>query len=63
MDEDEHFGAMADACLKAHAAVTDSGTPEMLFFARSFLLLIGREAAERAAGNQINLDVADAQRT
>lgn len=37
MNDDERFEAMADACLKAHEAVVDIGTPVMLAITRALL--------------------------
>lgn len=47
MEDDERFEAMADACLKAHEAVAEVGTPAMLAMTRALLWQIGQELAQR----------------
>lgn len=43
MDNDERFAAMTDACLKAHEAVMEAGTPAMIAMTRALLWQVGRE--------------------
>ena len=47
MEDDERFEAMADACLKAHEAVADIGTPAMLALACALLWQVGQEIMQR----------------
>ena len=47
MEDDERFEAMADACLKAHEAVAEVGTPAMLAMTRALLWQIGQGLAQR----------------
>ena len=47
MENDERFEAMADACLKAHEAVAELGTPAMLAMTRALLWQVGQELAQR----------------
>lgn len=47
MEDDERFEAMADACLKAHEAVAEIGTPAMLAMTRALLWQVGQELAQR----------------
>lgn len=47
MEDDERFGEMADACLKAHEAVAEMGTPAMLAMTRSLLWQVGQELVQR----------------
>jgi hypothetical protein len=47
MEDDERFEAMADACLKAHEAVAEIGTPAMLAMTRALLWQVGQELARR----------------
>lgn len=47
MKDDERFEAMADACLKAHEAVAEIGTPAMLAMTRALLWQVGQELAQR----------------
>lgn len=49
MDADEKFGAMVDICLKANAAVIETGTPAMIAMMRALLWQLGQEAAQREA--------------
>ncbi|MCJ2083546.1 hypothetical protein [Methylobacterium sp. J-090] len=49
MGSDDNFGAMVDACLKAHAAVVKTGTPAMVAMMRALLWQLGQEAAQREA--------------
>jgi hypothetical protein len=47
MDDDNLFDEMADACLKAHEAVAQVGTPAMLAMTRALLWQVGQELAQR----------------
>ncbi|MCC0808691.1 hypothetical protein FPV16_21195 [Methylobacterium sp. W2] len=47
MEDDERFNAMAEACLKAHEAVADAGTPAMLAMTRALLWQVGQELIQR----------------
>ena len=47
MEDDERFNAMAEACLKAHEAVADMGTPAMIAMTRALLWQVGQELAQR----------------
>lgn len=49
MEDDQRFDAMADACLKAHEAVSEMGTPVMLAMTRALLWQITQELAQREA--------------
>ena len=49
MEDDERFTAMAEACLKAHEAVADMGTPAMIAMTRALLWQVGQELAQREA--------------
>jgi hypothetical protein len=53
LDDDETFGAMVDVCLKANAAVVESGTPAMIAMMRALLWQLGQEAAQRDARAEI----------
>ena len=45
---DEDFDLMVDRCRKAHEAVLEHGTPEMLAFTTALLHALGKEAARRS---------------
>ena len=47
MEDDSHFEATAAACLKAHGAVADVGTPAMFAMSRALLYQIGQELVQR----------------
>ena len=47
MDDDERFNAMAEACLRAHEAVIDVGTPAMIAMTRALLWQVGQELVQR----------------
>ena len=47
MEDDERFTAMAEACLKAHEAVADMGTPAMIAMTRALLWQVGQELVQR----------------
>lgn len=49
MEDDERFEALANACLKAHEAVIEVGTPAMVAMTRSLLWQVGQELAQREA--------------
>ncbi|TXM73219.1 hypothetical protein FV218_11675 [Methylobacterium sp. WL69] len=49
MGDDKKFGAMVDACLRANAAVVETGTPAMIAMTRALLWQLGQEAAQRDA--------------
>ncbi|MHC2088896.1 hypothetical protein [Methylobacterium sp. CM6244] len=49
MEDNERFNAMAEACLTAHEAVADVGTPAMFAMTRALLWQIGQELAQREA--------------
>lgn len=49
MEDNERFEAMADACLRAHEAVAEMGTPAMLAMTRALLWQVGQELAQREA--------------
>lgn len=49
MGDDKKFGAMVDVCLKANAAVVETGTPAMIAMTRALLWQLGQEAAQREA--------------
>lgn len=49
MEDDKRFEEMADACLKAHEAVVEIGTPAMLAMTRALLWQVGQELAQREA--------------
>ena len=59
MEDDERFEAMADACLAAHEAVTEMGTPAMLAMTRALLWQVGQELAQREARREKMLQNAD----
>jgi hypothetical protein len=61
MEDDERFGAMAEACLKAHEAVADVGTPAMLAMTRALLWQVGQELAQREEKRKELLRHADAK--
>jgi hypothetical protein len=60
MEDDERFNAMAEACLKAHEAVADVGTPAMLAMTRALLWQVGQELAQREEQRKEMLRYADA---
>ena len=45
--EDERFNALAEACLKAHEAVAEVGTPAMIAMTRALLWQVGQELVQR----------------
>lgn len=47
MEDDERFEAMADACLKAHEAVAEVGTPAMIALSHALLWQVGQELIQR----------------
>ena len=49
MEDDERFNAMAEACLNAHAAVAEVGTPAIIAMTRTLLWQVGQELAQREA--------------
>jgi hypothetical protein len=55
MEDEERFEAMADACLKAHEAVAEMGTPAMLAMTRALLWQVGQELAQREERRKIML--------
>ncbi|KQP88995.1 hypothetical protein ASF60_19830 [Methylobacterium sp. Leaf113] len=61
MDEDQRFEAMADACLKAHEAVVEMGTPAMLAMTRCLLWQVGQEIIQREERRKQMLHHAEAQ--
>ena len=62
MEYNESFESMADACLKAHEAVVDSGTPAMLAMTRALLWQVGQELAQREAHRAEMLRYADVEK-
>ena len=61
MSEDEHFEAMADACLKAYEAVAEVGTPAMIATARALLWQVGQEIIQREERRKQMLRHAEAE--
>ena len=61
MEDDERFNAMAEACLKAHEAVADMGTPAMVAMTRALLWQVGQELAQREARREQMLHQAEAE--
>ncbi|KQP06041.1 hypothetical protein ASF28_17620 [Methylobacterium sp. Leaf99] len=49
MDDGKKFDTMVDACLRANAAVVETGTPAMIAMTRALLWQLGQEAAQRDA--------------
>lgn len=47
MQNNECFDEMADACLKAHEAVAEVGTPAMIALTRALLWQVGQEILQR----------------
>ena len=61
MEDDERFNAMAEACLKAHEAVADMGTPAMVAMTRALLWQVGQELAQREARREQMLHQTEAE--
>ena len=61
MEDDERFNAMAEACLKAHEAVADMGTPAMIAMTRALLWQVGQELAQREARREQMLHQTEAK--
>ncbi|MDO9429458.1 MAG: hypothetical protein Q7T93_21870 [Methylobacterium sp.] len=49
MGDGKKFDTMVDACLRANAAVVETGTPAMIAMTRALLWQLGQEAAQRDA--------------
>ncbi|MHC2001766.1 hypothetical protein ACYQR9_15125 [Methylobacterium sp. CM6241] len=47
MEDDERFNEMAEACLSAHEAVIEAGTPAMIALTRALLWQVGQELSQR----------------
>lgn len=62
MEDDERFEAMADACLKAHEAVAEVGTPAMLALSRALLWQVGQEFTPREERRKQMLRYAEAEK-
>lgn len=56
MKSSEELEAMAEACLKAHESVANSGTPEMLVLMQIVLFQVGHEIARRESELRDALD-------
>lgn len=64
MEYDERFEAMADACLKAHEAVAETGTPAMRAMTRALLWQVAQELAQKDERRKMmdHFDEASAER-
>ncbi|MHC2019934.1 hypothetical protein [Methylobacterium sp. CM6247] len=47
MKDDERFNNMAEACLAAHEAVVEAGTPAMIALTRALLWQVDQELSQR----------------
>lgn len=65
MEDDESFNAMVEACLTAHEAVADAGTPAMLAMTRALLWQLGQEITQRKERRKeiLRLTIANEQRS
>ena len=61
MEDDERFEAMADACLKAHEAVVEVGTPAMIALSHALLWQVGQELIQREERQKQMLRYAEAE--
>lgn len=61
MEDDERFEAMADACLKAHEAVAEVGTPAMIALSHALLWQVGQELIQREERQKQMLRYAEAE--
>ncbi|KQP48799.1 MULTISPECIES: hypothetical protein [unclassified Methylobacterium] len=61
MEDDERFNSMVEACLAAHEAVIEVGTPAMLAMTRALLWQVGQELAQREERRKEMLRLDDAK--
>ncbi|KQO59059.1 MULTISPECIES: hypothetical protein [unclassified Methylobacterium] len=61
MEDDERFNAMAEACLTAHEAVIEAGTPAMIALTRALLWQVGQELSQREERRKEALRYGDAK--
>ena len=58
MGDGKKFDTMVDACLRANAAVVETGTPAMIAMTRALLWQLGQEAAQREARAELEAQTA-----
>lgn len=62
MNRASDLDAVADACIAAHAVITEHGTPQMKMLSRVLLHIVGKEIARNLSSAQHEDDLARHER-